>query len=47
LAAANELKEANGSEPGLRIKINGDVDEESAYIFPKSNGGGDMNFSPT
>lgn len=26
---ANELNEANGSEPGLRMKINGDVDDES------------------
>jgi hypothetical protein len=47
LAAAKELKEANGSDPGLKIKINGDVEEESAYILAKSNGGGEMNFYPT
>jgi hypothetical protein len=29
LMAANELKEAKGSEPGLRMKIKGEVDEES------------------
>lgn len=42
--AAKELKEAKGSEPGLRININGEVEVESPYIFAKSNGGGEINF---
>ena len=46
LLAANELRDANGSEPGLKIKIRGDVQVESPYILAKSNGGGEMNFSP-
>ena len=29
LADANELKDANGSDPGLNMKIKGDVDDES------------------
>jgi hypothetical protein len=45
--AANELNDAKGSEPGLRMKINGEVDEESVYILAKSNGGGNINFSPS
>jgi hypothetical protein len=47
LLAANELNEANGSDPGLRIKIRGEVDVESPYIFAKSNGGGEINFYPS
>jgi hypothetical protein len=27
---ANELNDANGSEPGLKMKISGEVDDESA-----------------
>jgi hypothetical protein len=30
LVLAKELNEANGSEPGLKINIKGDVEEESA-----------------
>jgi len=30
LIDAKELNDANGSEPGLRMKINGDVEDESA-----------------
>lgn len=47
LAAANELSDANGSEPGLKINIKGEVEDESPYIFAKSNGGGEINFYPT
>jgi hypothetical protein len=47
LAVANELNEAKGSDPGLNMKINGEVDEESAYILAKSKGGGEINFSPS
>ena len=46
LVAAKELREANGSEPGLKIKIKGEVDVESPYILAKSKGGGLMNFYP-
>ena len=44
---ANELREAKGSDPGLRIKMSGEVDEESAYILARSKGGGEMNFYPS
>lgn len=47
LVVANELKEAKGSEPGLKINISGEVEVESLYILAKSNGGGLMNFSPS
>jgi len=30
LVLANELSETNGSDPGLNMKINGEVEEESA-----------------
>lgn len=44
---AKELKDANGSEPGLNINISGDVEVESPYILAKSNGGGEINFYPS
>lgn len=44
---ANELREANGSDPGLRMKIKGETEFESAYILAKSKGGGVMNFYPS
>ena len=40
LIFAKELKEANGSDPGLKMKISGEVEEESPYILAKSKGGG-------
>ena len=44
---ANELRDAKGSDPGLRMKMSGEVDDESAYIFARSKGGGEMNFYPS
>lgn len=46
LLCANELSDAKGSEPGLRMKISGEVELESPYIFARSKGGGVINFSP-
>jgi hypothetical protein len=42
----NELREANGSEPGERIKMRGVSAVESRYIFARSKGGGSTNFLP-
>ncbi len=47
LDCAKELKEANGSDPGLRMKIKGETELESPYILARSKGGGVMNFSPS
>jgi hypothetical protein len=44
LVLAKELREAKGSEPGLRMKMRGVVEVESPYIFARSKGGGEMNF---
>jgi hypothetical protein len=44
---AKELREAKGSEPGLRMKMRGETEFESAYILARSKGGGEINFSPS
>mmetsp|Transcript_49832 Transcript_49832/g.161161 ORF Transcript_49832/g.161161 Transcript_49832/m.161161 type:complete len:248 (+) Transcript_49832:1577-2320(+) len=46
-SSANLYKVLPGSAPGERMKINGDIELESAYEPERSKGGGLTNFSPS